>query len=83
MKKPTKTIKVGKITDQEYDAVTKELWKRFLDLTYESRKELLPRDILEKLGKDDTFTMERRVTFIGNDVRQILGGLRRRKWWEV
>lgn len=83
MKKPTKTIIVGKMTDQEYDAVTKELWKRFLDLTYESRKELLPRDILEKLDKDDTFTMKRMVTFIGNDVRQILGRLRRRKWWEV
>lgn len=71
---------VGKMTEDEYEAVLKELQMRVSDIKYTADlHETLSKSLLEQLGYDHEATIDYYVRFIGNDVRQILGRLRRER----
>lgn len=65
----------NKMTKKEYRKVISELTARIKDTIF---MENPSKDILEILEEDDCYTLK--VTFVGSDIMQILGRIRREKY---
>jgi len=71
-----------KITNKEYKALKEEIWERGADLfqiNEENLSKALLEELLEERGKKDAIEVHFRLNLIGNDLRQILSRIRRKK----
>lgn len=72
------------ITDKEYEAIIQELANRWKNLAYMNAEKLIMSEmskvILEELlDKDISLMMTFRLDLLVNDLREIIGGIRRNK----
>ena len=72
---------VGEMTDKEFTLMHKEITERAIDIFKEKycsgKVILLDKRFIERIGAYDKLSVEYKLDFIGNDIVQMLGRIRR------
>lgn len=78
---------MNQLTNEEYEQIIQELVGRVKDLVYSDLekhvKQRLPKellnDIINDLESEEPLNIQYNIAFLGNDIRQILARIRRKK----